>query len=232
MEQLKKQKAIQYLSPGEIKRFKHELVEKYRDTETRVLKSPVFISVLQKYAKKNDLILDLGSANGQIFQVFENMGVTDTYGADIDNYLTKGSPGKRFEIFDFNMDRYPYADGTFNVITAVEVIEHLENPFHFIREISRILADGGVFIMTTPNPSHIFNKILFFVREKFYRFLEGNDHITFLADHLLRKGILKFFTIELVSYILPEMPWRFLMRFKYPANKHFGRVVIYVFRKK
>lgn len=232
MEDINKQKAIPYLSATEIKRLKSDLIEKYRESETRVLKSQKLFSLLAKYLKPNFKVLDLGSANGQFFKTLESLGIEHTYGADIDDYLSKGSPHEGFATFDFNMDKYPYADDTFDAITAIEVIEHLENPFYFAREIHRILKKDGIFLMTTPNPSHVFNKILFVLREKLYRFLEGNDHITFLSKHLLDKGILKIFNIETVAHIYPEMPWRFLRHFKYPANKHFGRVVIYVFKKK
>lgn len=231
MNVLEKQKAIPYLSVPDLKRLESELKEKYQDTDTKVLSSPVFLSALSHYLKRSDTVLDLGSANGLIFKVLEDLHITQTYGADIGDYLSKGHP-KHFALFDFNRDTYPYTDGQFDAVTSIETIEHLENPFHFAREIHRVLKNGGIFIFSTPNPSHFFNKVLFVFRGTFYRFLAGNDHITFLTDPILKKGILELFTIEQVSYLLPEMPWRFLRKFKYPANKHFGRVVLYVLKKK
>ncbi len=230
MNVLEKQKAIPYLSASELKKLEPELREKYQDTDTKVLSSPIFLSLMRQYLKPTDAVLDLGSANGLIFKVLEDMRITQTYGADIGDYLSKGRP-KHFALFDFNRDAYPYADGQFDAVTSIETIEHLENPFYFVREIHRVLKKDGIFIFSTPNPSHIFNKILFVFRETFYRFLAGNDHITFLTDPLLKKGILELFTIEQVAYLLPEMPWRFLRKFNYPANKHFGRVVLYVLKK-
>ena len=232
MNNLKKQKAIPYLSVDEMKKLKSELKDKYQDAETRVFNEVAFKNVLENYVHKEDIFLDMGSANGYIFQLLDHIGVIHSYGADIDDYLSKGFPHKGLKTFDFNMDKYPYPDKYFNVISAIETIEHLENPFHFVREISRLLKDGGICILSTPNPNHIFNKILFMVRGEFYRFLRGNDHITFLTDPILKKGLLKFFEIIEVSYLIPEMPWRFLTKFKYPANKHFGRVVLYVFKKR
>jgi SAM-dependent methyltransferase len=46
---------------------------------------------------------------------------------------------------------WPYAGEEFDVIRACEVIEHLENPWHFFRECHRILKAGGLLVLSTPN---------------------------------------------------------------------------------
>ena len=45
----------------------------------------------------------------------------------------------------------PIADGLADVTAAVEVIEHLENPRAFVRELARITRPGGFVVLTTPN---------------------------------------------------------------------------------
>ncbi len=39
----------------------------------------------------------------------------------------------------------------FDVIICQELIEHLENPRHLLRELKKILSDKGIIILTTPN---------------------------------------------------------------------------------
>lgn len=41
---------------------------------------------------------------------------------------------------------------TFDTIICAELIEHLENPYSFLRDIGELLAPGGRVILTTPNP--------------------------------------------------------------------------------
>ncbi|MBK8178676.1 MAG: class I SAM-dependent methyltransferase [Planctomycetes bacterium] len=61
---------------------------------------------------------------------------------------------------DLNRD-LPIADGSFDCAVLQEVIEHLENPAHVVREFSRILRPGGWWVLTTPNSSGAASRLHF-----------------------------------------------------------------------
>jgi ubiquinone/menaquinone biosynthesis C-methylase UbiE len=44
----------------------------------------------------------------------------------------------------------PYKDGSFEVVIASEIIEHVYDPEAFVTELSRVLKPGGQLIITTP----------------------------------------------------------------------------------
>jgi SAM-dependent methyltransferase len=48
-------------------------------------------------------------------------------------------------------DALPFDDATFERVIAIDVHEHLPDPVSFNREIARVLAPGGLAIITTPN---------------------------------------------------------------------------------
>jgi SAM-dependent methyltransferase len=48
----------------------------------------------------------------------------------------------------------PYDDATFDVVYALWVLEHLEDPCTTFAEIRRVLKPGGVFVARTPNLHH------------------------------------------------------------------------------
>ena len=45
----------------------------------------------------------------------------------------------------------PFLDHSFDAVTAFEVIEHLPDPARFLSETFRVLAPGGVAVISTPN---------------------------------------------------------------------------------
>ena len=47
--------------------------------------------------------------------------------------------------------RLPYADESFDAVVSIEVVEHVENQFAFLRELARIARPGAPVIVTTPN---------------------------------------------------------------------------------
>jgi len=45
----------------------------------------------------------------------------------------------------------PFQDGSFDVVTANMVVEHLSDPVRQFREIARVLRPRGIFVLHTPN---------------------------------------------------------------------------------
>jgi ubiquinone/menaquinone biosynthesis C-methylase UbiE len=50
-----------------------------------------------------------------------------------------------------SLDSLPFPDSSFDLVTCNMVLEHLRNPEAMFREVSRVLAPGGRFMIHTPN---------------------------------------------------------------------------------
>ena len=48
-------------------------------------------------------------------------------------------------------ERLPFADSSFDVVTALAIIEHVEQPAVMLSEMTRVLKEGGVALITTPS---------------------------------------------------------------------------------
>jgi len=67
------------------------------------------------------------------------------------------------EYINANMLNLPFKDRTFDIIIAMEVLEHVPNTREGINEIYRVLKSGGMLVVTTPNYFNVAGifKILF-----------------------------------------------------------------------
>jgi len=51
-------------------------------------------------------------------------------------------------------DALPHPDGSFDLVVAFEVIEHLESWPEFLLEVRRVMSPHGQFVVSTPNKSY------------------------------------------------------------------------------
>ncbi len=71
--------------------------------------------------------------------------------------------------FNAETERFPYPDGSFDLVTWCEVIEHLtENPVHTLAEIHRVLKPGGALVLSTPNASRADSIVNFLLGRNIY----------------------------------------------------------------
>lgn len=120
-------------------------------------------------------VLDAPAGSGALSRKLRNMGF-EVIAADLNPDTFKATE-VNFQKVDLNND-LPFPDNFFNYIVCVEGIEHLENPFHLLREFERVLCKGGKLILTTPNVLNIYYRIR-------YLFLGCAD--IFYAEILTRK---------------------------------------------
>ena len=64
----------------------------------------------------------------------------------------------------------PFHEGSFDIAYAIEVIEHLKDPYGFIQEMFRVVRPGGKVIITTPNILNLASRFSYLLRGFFELF--------------------------------------------------------------
>lgn len=115
----------------------------------RVLKT--FRNLVKTFFNKeihsDQFLLDLGSSGGALVQVAKDEGLK-SLGLDVDQ-------------INLEKDKIDLNDKTCDIISAVSLIEHLQNPENLLSEVKRLLKSNGFFIIVTPdwsfNMKHFFD---------------------------------------------------------------------------
>jgi 2-polyprenyl-3-methyl-5-hydroxy-6-metoxy-1,4-benzoquinol methylase len=138
--------------------------------------------VLDSLAGRTGRVADLGCGQGALSIELARRGF-DVFCADMspDHFRMQEVPGTHHYLIDLN-GGLPHRDRAFDVVCAVEIIEHLENPRHFLRECRRIVKDNGLVIVTTPNVLSLASRLSFLFRGCLIYFNQGeyerNNHIS------------------------------------------------------
>lgn len=103
-------------------------------------------------------LLDIGCADRSFINYIKNNGVNikSADGVDVrSRWFVPGPPEKNENIFIQDLQ-----DGTgdiplnnYHVITMWEVVEHIENPVRFLRNVKKLLVNGGIVLISSPNLS-------------------------------------------------------------------------------
>lgn len=157
-----------------------------------VTKKKIILDVIDRYSN-NDLprnILDIGCGSGLMLNSLNNLG--QTFGMDMSDEAVSFSK----EIFNGRVekgslpDHIPYEENFFDLITALDVIEHVDRDVDSLVTMHSHLVLGGKAIITVPAYMFLWSA-----------FDEMNQHKRrYSRSELLGKLKDAGFTVERISY--------------------------------
>jgi SAM-dependent methyltransferase len=111
-----------------------------------------FYAILaRRYGKHGGCLLEIGSGMGHLVGQLEDS--FQTYGMDLNHWAVEQSKSvvDKSILQTASAEEIPFADHSFDVVIIKHIVEHLPNPEKAIAEIGRVIAPGGVLILSTPN---------------------------------------------------------------------------------
>ncbi|MDO9338952.1 MAG: methyltransferase domain-containing protein [Bacteroidales bacterium] len=211
------------------------------------LHSDVF-EMLNPYLKKEMHILDFGCGQGAFSQRLVDTGmIVDA--CDINTDQIKAKVNKKIAL-DLNKEINPDSfSEKYDMLIALEILEHLQNPWKYLNDCLTLLKDDGIIVLSTPNISNFASRLRFFMRGSLIAF-ENPDlvhgHITPLSfvqienmcDHfrleILKKGNAGTVPIIHISgFSVFSLFRNTILPLFYPfmSGPKRGRALVYILRK-
>lgn len=126
--------------------------------------------------KEPGTLLDIGCSLGYFVEVANARGWRAS-GVEISPYAAEEARGLGLDVKTGVLERAGYSDGSFDCVTMWDVLEHVPDPTRHMLEVRRVLGDGGLVVIGTPNLGHI----LFRIKRERWRHLKPREHIFYFG---------------------------------------------------
>ena len=105
-------------------------------------------------------VLDLGCRDGALTQAY--LDGNEVVGVDADREALAEAAKLGIETYWADLDQpLEFADGSFDVVVAGELLEHLRDPLRLVAEIRRVLRPDGTLVASVPNAYRLKGRLLF-----------------------------------------------------------------------
>lgn len=144
---------------------------------------------VQKVLPKGAKILDMGCGQGALSMRLSDLGYQMVAcDQNVEDFKASGKIpffslnfNSSFEIEQFITEN----ENTFDGVLGIEVIEHVENPWEYIRNLKRLVKPGGFIFVSTPNITSWYSRMIFLFTGQFPGFIDP----------------------DLIGHINPITPW-------------------------
>lgn len=207
--------------------FKYE--QDFPDKTIRQYEWRGILKVIQSYESldSNTKWLDFGCGNGSLIQYCQTRTNCNMYGSE-EGWIKEIVLEKGLPLIDLK-DIHKYYN-TFDVITAIEVLEHIEDPIGALKNINKLLKPNGLFFYTTGNAEPHRDNILewsYLVPEIHISLYEPNtleialQKSGFQVEYsgyskgitdIIRYKILKNIGVTNANYLEKLLPWGMISR--------------------
>lgn len=172
----------------------------------------ILLELCQKSSTIPIRILDCGCNPPFILSTLSKMGF-DAVGLDLDPTLFSKSIKKLdLEVAKANIEteKIPFTDNDFDFIIFTEVFEHLRiNPVHTVSELYRVLKNGGVMLLSTPNLYSLKGIYNFLAKGQAYSCCTNNIYDEFTSVQTTGFfGHIREYTFQEVSVFLKKIGFK------------------------
>jgi SAM-dependent methyltransferase len=127
-------------------------------------------------------LLDIGCGDGDFLVAAREHGWS-VYGSEFGDAPLRRAKARSLDVRPAPFEATPDELGSFDVVTLIEVVEHVVAPRDELQRIAGLLRDGGCLYLTTPN----FNSISRWIAGPQWRAIEYPEHLNLFTPRTLHR---------------------------------------------
>jgi len=165
--------------------FFHLMTLGLRDIGFDALANQMTKRQLAEHAAELRTFLDVGCATGMLLEHMRDAGWR-VRGVDLTpESVEYGRTHRGLDIFAGTLHEAQLPAASQSVIHFSHLIEHVPSPRHFLEEVARVLAPGGLVLVTTPNVNGLQARLF---RNRWRSAIA--DHVYLFSKRTLRRSLL------------------------------------------
>lgn len=157
-------------------------------SKTIVFKQSFYRAILQEIKQlKSDVksILDIGAAYGDFVSMASRLGYLVS-GIDISEHAVSQAQSRGLSITNDSVDDLLKEKKRYDLITMLDLFEHLNDPVSFLKKSKRLLNKRGYLLIITPSTKSLSAKIL----GKRWYLIDPPQHLFYWSDKNIKKLLL------------------------------------------
>lgn len=105
---------------------------------------------LIKRHRSSGVLLDIGCAHGAMLDSARDSGF-EVCGVELAPEALREARRRGHRVFDQPLEALDLGERRFDVISLIDVVEHLPSPTDYFRRLNRLISPGGIVLVVTPN---------------------------------------------------------------------------------
>ena len=144
------------------------------------------LNEIKKLKADTKSILDIGAAYGDFVSAAIDSGYLCS-GVDISEYAVSQAQSRGINVTNDSVDDLFKKGKRYNLITMLDLFEHLNDPFQFLEKLEKLLNNKGYILMVTPNVNSLSARIL----GRGWYLIDPPQHLFYWSDKNIKEIIEK-----------------------------------------
>jgi 2-polyprenyl-3-methyl-5-hydroxy-6-metoxy-1,4-benzoquinol methylase len=153
----------------------------------RLPTSVAIFDLIEKHSARPGRIFDIGCFDGQLLDIAKVRG-WKTWGLELQGAAAQHA-AKSHHVSTATVEDYQVeAPHSFDVVSAIGLIEHVRDPLAFMSLAQRLLVPGGVLVIQTPNWGSVPARLM----QRYWMPIAAPEHIYYFSHHNLKRLCARF----------------------------------------